>query len=67
MGRFDLPPEAPEVTPPPAAAWCQRCGLTLNEAEIRHNLSLVLARCCPRCDGPLKVRVPPADAAIYLG
>ena len=32
---------------------CLRCGYTLNHAAIQHNLALVFASCCPRCDGPL--------------
>jgi hypothetical protein len=67
MGVLDRPLEAPDTIRSAAVAWCARCGLALSEDEIQRNLALVLARCCPRCDGPLKDRVPPPDAAVYLG
>jgi hypothetical protein len=51
------------------AVRCSRCGLTLGEAAIRRDLALVLAACCPRCDGPLEHADSTAsgDPAIYLG
>ena len=52
-----------------SAVRCSRCGLTLGEAAIRRDLALVLAACCPRCDGPLEHADSAAtgDPAIFLG
>ena len=42
-----------------ARAWpreplhCARCGLTVDEATFLQERVLVLAGCCPRCDGEL--------------
>jgi hypothetical protein len=66
MSVLDRPLEAHNAIQSPAV-WCRRCGLSLGEAAIRHNLALVLAGCCPRCDGPLEERTPPTEPAIYLG
>jgi hypothetical protein len=51
------------------AVRCRRCGLVLSEAAIQRDLTLVLAACCPRCDGPLEHADSnvPGDPAIYLG
>ena len=67
MSVIDHRLETPEATPSHAVAWCQQCGLALGEAEIQYNLALVLARCCPRCDGPLEEHVPAVEPAVYLG
>ena len=37
------PLEAPDAIPPPAAAWCPRCGLAFSDAAILRDLALVLA------------------------
>jgi len=32
---------------------CPQCGVTLRTATVEHEQTLVLACCCPRCDGAL--------------
>ena len=32
---------------------CARCGITFHPAALQHDRALLLASCCPRCDGPL--------------
>jgi len=66
MGVLDRPLAAPDAIQSPAV-WCPRCRLALSDAAVQHNLALVLAGCCPRCDGPLAERAPPGDPAVYLG
>ena len=70
MNVVDRHVDASRDTPSEALAWCPRCGLSLREAAVQHDLSLVLALLtgsCPRCDGTLKERVPQADPSLYLG
>lgn len=51
--------------------WCRRCGLTLDRAAVQRDETLVLASCCPLCDGPLVgvaargQRNP--DPSVFLG
>jgi hypothetical protein len=66
MSVLDRPPQTPGAIQSPAV-WCPRCRLALSEAAIQHNLALVRARCCPRCDGQLEEHAPPAEPAVYLG
>jgi hypothetical protein len=32
---------------------CARCGVTIHPAALQHDRALLLASCCPRCDGLL--------------
>ena len=32
---------------------CVRCGVTFHPAALHHDRALLLASCCPRCDGLL--------------
>jgi len=32
---------------------CARCGTTFHPAALQDDRALLLASCCPRCDGPL--------------
>jgi hypothetical protein len=32
---------------------CTRCGITFHPAALHHDRALLLASCCPRCDGHL--------------
>ena len=41
--------------------WCSRCGLTAK--ALRQDAVLVLACCCPHCDG----RLVAGDPSTYLG
>jgi hypothetical protein len=79
----DSPQPAARLTPsapdrqghlvPPEAVWCQQCGLTVHAAAAQHDRTLILAECCPRCDGPLVPREagskvqPPPHPSIHLG
>ena len=51
--------------------WCRQCGLTFDEAAVQRDETLVLASCCPLCDGPLVgvaatgQRDP--DPSVFLG
>ena len=38
---------------PEGALRCTRCGLTVHPAALAQDHVLLLARCCPRCDGRL--------------
>jgi len=61
------PPRAGERT----AMWCSRCGVRRDARAAAHDRVLVLAACCPECDGPLVplagVRDPERDPSTYLG
>jgi hypothetical protein len=37
---------------------CARCGVTFHPAALHHDRALLLASCCPRCDGPLLPLLP---------
>jgi hypothetical protein len=47
---------------PAGPLWCSRCGLTA-KAWRDADAVLVLAGCCPHCDG----RLVPGDPSTYLG
>jgi len=49
----DAKPVAPSRLIPPRAMRCARCGMTVHPAAAQHDQALLLASCCPRCDGPL--------------
>jgi hypothetical protein len=38
---------------PERAMRCSRCGMTVHPAAVQHDQALLLASCCPRCDGQL--------------
>ena len=44
-------PDRPLV--PERTMRCRRCGVTIHPAALQHDQVLLLAACCPRCDGPL--------------
>jgi hypothetical protein len=54
---------SPGATPdaPAGPLWCSRCGLTAN--AFSQDAVLVLAGCCPHCDG----RLVAGDPSTYLG
>jgi len=68
----------PSPTPLPAPAgepaepmWCRRCGLRIDAPTAARDHVLVLAACCPECDGPLVATPVSCDASsgpsTYLG
>jgi hypothetical protein len=64
-------PVAPARSGERTAMWCSRCGTRRDARAAAHDRVLVLAACCPECDGPL---VPLAgardlerDPSTYLG
>jgi hypothetical protein len=56
---------------PPGPLWCRRCGLRIDGPTAARDQVLVLAACCPECDGPLVAvqvaRDPSSDPSRYLG
>lgn len=38
---------------PEPTMHCVRCGITIHPASFQHDRTLLLASCCPRCDGQL--------------
>jgi hypothetical protein len=44
---------------PARAMSCRRCGTTYAPAEDQQDRAILLAACCPRCDGQLT----PSEAA----
>jgi len=69
----DETPQTRRRFTPDGPLRCPECGLALHPATIQHEQALVLASCCPRCDGQLIVgaRENLADSAaepsVYLG
>lgn len=59
-------PYGPRVIPD-RTMRCAHCGITFHPAALHHDRALLLASCCPRCDGLLvpdngRAATPP-DAA----
>lgn len=56
-----------------AELWCSRCGAIVGAPAAAHEHVLVLAACCPHCDGPLvgadtaRALAPGLDPSTYLG
>jgi hypothetical protein len=48
-----LIPEPPRRLPDGLPSYCAHCDVTLDEITVEHEQTLVLASCCPLCDGPL--------------
>ena len=50
---------------------CRRCGRSLELASMQRDETLVLASCCPWCDGPLvgvgTTGQPDPDPSVFLG
>ena len=65
LGALDR--DEPEV----GEMWCRRCGVRVSPPAAAHEHVLVLAACCPHCDGPLGSAdpgdVPAFDPSTYLG
>ena len=64
-GGPDPLPQAPTASP----MSCPSCGLTIaaDSASRDHEQVLVLAGCCPICDGRLVAGESPRDPSTYLG
>jgi hypothetical protein len=45
-------PHGPRLIPDQTMR-CARCGITIHPAALQHDRALLLASCCPRCDGLL--------------
>ena len=56
---------------PSAGVRCGRCGLTVSAPAVHHDRTLLLASCCPHCDGPLvtsdAASKPASEPSLYLG
>jgi len=53
LNTADADPVASRRLRPGSAMGCTRCGMTVHPAAVQHDQALLLASCCPRCDGPL--------------
>jgi hypothetical protein len=64
-------PVAPARPGERVAMWCGHCGVRRDARAAAHDRVLVLAACCPECDGPLVpvpgARDPDGDPSTYLG
>ena len=52
---------------PEQTMHCTGCGITIHPAALQHDRALLLASCCPRCDGRLVPQTPAGTRSVPSG